>query len=203
MFLRSAPGVGTGSRVPAYPEHGRSQAFRSVGQITIARRLQSYKQRCGWSQAMVISAAIVEHRRFLDALLEQLGVRDRVTFVIHDGDLPTSSISKLFIRGEPGGAAGQWRACPGVLPRLGSADRGDGPRRPFLTGGFARRDRHCGGQLAERPWLSLLVSLTQAAAYSSANRSTGYGCRARRLGRPADRWAQPRPRLAAASPRAG
>ncbi|HEY3062065.1 MAG TPA: hypothetical protein VGL99_24060 [Chloroflexota bacterium] len=43
---------------------------------------------------MVISAAfpfekehatvLGEHRRFLDALLEQLGVRERVTFVIHD-----------------------------------------------------------------------------------------------------------------------
>ena len=30
------------------------------------------------------SYTFVEHRRFLDALLEQLSVRQRVTFVIHD-----------------------------------------------------------------------------------------------------------------------
>src|SRR5215472_11478108 len=30
------------------------------------------------------SYSFVEHRRYLDALLEALGVRDRVTFVVHD-----------------------------------------------------------------------------------------------------------------------
>src|SRR5262249_37752282 len=30
------------------------------------------------------SYTFVEHRRFLDALLDQLGVKERVTFVVHD-----------------------------------------------------------------------------------------------------------------------
>src|SRR5260221_489548 len=54
----------------------------------------------------------VEHRRYLDALLEALEVHERVTFVVHDwgsalaaayaGWLATSGVPKLFVKGEPG-----------------------------------------------------------------------------------------------------
>ena len=39
----------------------------------------------------------VEHRRYLDALLEALDVRERVTLVVHDGARPSASTGPTAI----------------------------------------------------------------------------------------------------------